>query len=86
MRASYVNGPELLTPLGEWIAARMPHVQRGTFHQGLKVFRIYGCAPLYRRCLLDWTRVRSWSRIRVLGWTIYERNHQFSGLPGAKRI
>lgn len=89
MRASYVNPPELLTPLGQWIAARLPHIDS---HNGIwgkadgRVFRIFGGSPLYRRTLLDFTSAtffagRRWARLKVLGVTIFERNGAYSGLP-----
>lgn len=92
MRASYVNGPDLLTPLGEWIASRLPHVTSGPQWNGRGyVFRVFGGSPLYRRCLFDYTRASfyigqpSWVRVSIVGVSVFERNREFSGLPNARR-
>ena len=93
MRAGYVNPSNLLTPVGEWIAARLPHVdnQRGLWGKpGNCVFRVFGGRPLYRMCIFDYTRAslvkgKPWMRIQVCGWTVFERNREFSGLPDARR-
>lgn len=79
MRATYVNGPELLTPFGEWLAGRVPHVESRKnpwCRSGERVFRIYAGRPYFRRCLFDLTitnfhpgRRRSW-RVTILGRTI----------------
>lgn len=51
MRASYVNGREHLTPVGEWIAARLPHVQAWK-KKTWRGWRVYGGKPLFRKCLV----------------------------------
>ena len=89
MRARYVNPSELLTPIGRWVAARLPHVDR---HSGIwgkadgRVFRIYGGAPLYRRAIFDFTSAtffagHRWTRVTIFGATVFERNAAFSGRP-----
>lgn len=82
MRASYVNSPELLTPVGEWIAARLPHTdsRRDIFGKDSRIFRVFGLRPYYRLCLFDYTRTCFYTgrpphvRVRLGGWTVYERN------------
>ena len=85
MRASYVNGRELLTPIGEFIAARLPHIEsaRDLWGGNGRVFRIYGFGVYYRRCLLDYTKAQAWRRLRIMGITVYEQNSQYSGAPNA---
>ncbi len=75
MRASYVVPDEHLTGIGRWIAARLPHVQKGKpawwFDPKSVVFRIYGLRPLYRCCIFDFTTANSgvgrWWRIELFG-------------------
>lgn len=79
--------------LGEWIAERLPHISSAVKPwgcEGERVFRIFGGKPLYRFCLVDYTKTNfypgkpGWVRVQVCGWTVYERNREFSGLPGAR--
>ncbi len=60
MRATYVQPDENLTPLGQWIAARMPHwvIRRPawSFDPHSFVFRVFGFKPYYRFCIFDYTR------------------------------
>lgn len=74
------------------IISRLPHIEnyRDHWHKGARVFRVYGGKPYRRFCALDYTRARfysgqpAWVRLRVFGFTVYERNHHLSGLPGAR--
>lgn len=93
MRASYVNPPELLTPVGNWIASRLPHIEfkRAPWGKdGNMVFRIYGFRPRNQFAIVDFTKARfysdtpAWTRLRLFGLTVFERNREWSGLPGAR--
>lgn len=85
MRAAYVNGPDLLTPVGDWIAARLPHwVGPGNpwpwIEGNHRVFRLYGLRPHYRMAIFDYTRTQLHAgrpavvRVRLFGYTVYERS------------
>lgn len=76
-----------------WIAERLPKIDS---HRGVwgdpdsRVYRIFGFRPRYGLCVFDYTRARfytgkpCWVRVQVFGFTVFERNHQFSGLPKAR--
>lgn len=87
MRASYVNPPELLTPVGQWIAARLPHIDS---HKNIwgkadgTIFRIYGGKQLYRMCLFNYTSAtfyagKRWTGIKIAGLTVFSRNGRYNG-------
>jgi hypothetical protein len=75
-----------------WISERWPHldIKRNPWgrNESDLIVRLYGLRPLNRLCLIDYTRARfssarpSWSRLRVLGWTVFEVNEELSGLQG----
>src|SRR5690606_25611330 len=50
-------------------------------------WRLYGLKPHFRLCIIDWTVTRffagkpEYRRIRLFGWTVYERNREWSGMP-----
>jgi hypothetical protein len=58
MRSGLVQPARNLTPVGEWLAARVPHVDSGPmpgyYPDGVipQAWRLYGFAPHYRRPLL----------------------------------
>jgi hypothetical protein len=89
MRATYVNSSDLLTPIGDWIAARLPHLQTGKkmWNGTGTVLRVYGLAPMYRLSLVDYTAASfypgkgRWRRLKVLGVKVFEINSHLSGLP-----
>jgi len=68
-----------------WLAVRMPHVEKSTGN--LATWRLYGFKPYNRLCIFDYTRGQfhtgrpAWTRIRLFGLVLFERNHQYSGLP-----
>jgi hypothetical protein len=74
MRASYVVADEHLTRVGQWLAERMPHVDRAKpawwFDKDSSIFRIFGLKPFYRLCLFDYTRVLGKTRIAIFGVTL----------------
>ncbi len=55
----------------------------------MRCFRVFGLRRAFRLCWFDWTFARLYAgrpayvRLRLLRWTIFERNRQFSGLPDA---
>lgn len=69
------------------VQARLPHIERSKGR--LTAWRVYGFKPYRRLCLFDYTRANfyagnpPWVRVRVLGCSVFERNHHLSGLPGA---
>lgn len=80
MRASYVNRDEMLTSFGQWIAARLPHVDvaKGVWgNPNNLIVRVFGVKPLYRFCIFDYTRMKKYSalppvsRLRVFGFTVW---------------
>ena len=91
MRAPYVNGPEMLTPIGEWIAARMPYIESKRpwhwVHPSNRTIRVFGFKPYYGCRIFNYTRAHfytgqpPWVVVQVFGITIYQRNRRFSGQP-----
>lgn len=56
-----------------------------------RIFRIFlSRRPYMRNCLIDYTRAqfygkgKEWVRFKIMGFVIFERNHRYSGLPGAR--
>ena len=68
------------------VRSRWPHVQ-SCRKPLMDCWRLYGVKPRYSLCLIDWTRTRFFTgkpaywRIRLGGWTVIERNRDFSGRP-----
>jgi hypothetical protein len=92
MRARYVNSEELLTPLGNWIAARLPDVEfrRNIWGGcGKLILRVYGGKPFYRGCLFSftWTNFsaghagRDSINLSILGRKIFYRPGSTGRLP-----
>lgn len=56
----------------------------------MECWRVYGFRWYFRLCIFDWTKTRfypgqpAYWRVRLFGWTIIERNRQWSGLPGVR--
>lgn len=71
MRNSAVQPASSLTALGEWVASRIPHIDTGSFGDFWWRWRLYGFAPLYRRCLIDITTYKGCGTVRVLGVRIF---------------
>jgi len=75
-----------MKPIARKIRERLPHVQKMNAKQ-MYCWRLYGLKPHFRLCIIDWTVTRfftgkpEYRRIRLFGWTVYERNREWSGLP-----
>jgi hypothetical protein len=57
-RNRWLAAPEHMTPVGRWIADRLPHIDHAKDIWGIKgsrVWRLYGFKPLCRCCLIDYT-------------------------------
>ena len=84
MRSGLVNDPHLLTPIGEWIAARVPHMESKRpwhwVHPNNRTIRVFGFKPYYRLCIFNYTRAHfytgrpPWVVVQIFGFTVYQRN------------
>lgn len=55
--------------------------------RGLRCWRLYGFRAHYRLCIVDWAETTlfagkpAYRRLKLFGWTLFERNREYSGLP-----